>query len=452
MSRNRPMTLGLFLNHTGHHVASWRHPRAQIDANVNIEHYLDVARMAEAATFDFMFFADTMGTRNADPEALSRSAQYTAYFEPLTLLSALSVATANIGLISTATTSFYEPYHIARLFASLDHLSHGRAGWNIVTSSMDAEAQNFGQAQLDAKVNRYSRAREFVDVCKGLWDSWDEDAFIRDRDLGRYFDPAKVHLLNHAGEHFKVRGPLNVPRPPQGYPVLVQAGSSDDGRDFAASIAEIAFMSELVFERALAFTQDVKARMAKFGRNPAHLHVLPGVNVTIGRTDEEAQEKLDYMNSLIHPVVGREILSTILGGTDLKPYDLDQPLPHDLPDHEGLHMGTAQSVLALARRENLTIRQLYMRVAGSRGKLMLTGSPKTVVDEMERWFEAGAVDGFIIQSSYLPGELEDFIALCVPELKRRGLMRQAYAGGTLRENLGLPHPPSRYAPASAMPA
>ena len=232
------MTVGLFLNHTGHHVASWLHPDAQADANVNLDHYIEVACLAESAKFDFIFFADTMATRQADIRAVSRSAQFTAYFEPLTLLSALAAVTRNIGLIATATTSFYEPYHVARLFASLDHLSHGRAGWNIVTSSMDNEARNFGQTSLPPKAQRYRRAREFVEVVKGLWDSWDGDAFVRDRAAGVYFDPGKMHVLDHQGEHFTVRGPLNVPRTPQGHPVLVQAGSSDDGRDFAASVAE----------------------------------------------------------------------------------------------------------------------------------------------------------------------------------------------------------------------
>ena len=444
MPRKGPMTLGLFLNHTGHHVASWRHPGAQADANINIAHYLEIAKAAEAAKFDFMFFADSVAMRQADMQALSRSAQYTAYFEPITLLSAMSVVTKHIGLISTATTSYYEPFQIARLFASLDHLSGGRAGWNIVTSSMKAEAQNFGRDEHFGHAERYKRAWEFMEVVKGLWDSWDDDAFMRDKTSGQYFNSDKVHYLNHIGDHFKVRGPLNVPRPIQGYPVLVQAGSSEDGRDFAASTAEIAFTSELTFESARAYADDVRARMEKAGRNPRNLRILPGVAITVGRTDEEANEKFEYLQSLVDPIVGREILSTVLGFFDLSGYDLDGPLP-EIPESDATKSGTTKNVIAMARRENLTIRQLYLRISSSRGKMVMNGSPKTVADQLEAWYEGGAVDGFNIQPPYLPGGLDEIVELLVPELKKRGLMRTEYAGTTLRENLGLPRPASRYA-------
>jgi FMN-dependent oxidoreductase (nitrilotriacetate monooxygenase family) len=441
--RDDPMTIGLFINNTGHHVASWRHPDAAADANINLDHYIEITKLAESAKFEFIFVADSMATRSAPIEALSRSAQYTAYFEPLTLMAALGAVTTHIGLISTATTSFYEPYHLARLFASIDHISHGRAGWNIVTSSMGAEAQNFGIDSLPPKAERYVRAHEFVDVVKGLWDSWDDDAFIRDKPSGVYFKPEGMHRLDHVGKRFAVRGPLNVPRPPQGHPVLVQAGTSADGRDFAAAVAEVVFTSELTLEASAAYSVDVRARMDRFGRDSSRLRVLPGISVVVGRTDEEAHEKNESLQRLIDPVVGREILSTVLGGFDLSGYDMDKPLP-ELPETEGLTMGTARNVIEMGRRENLTIREMYLRVAGGRGKMVLVGSPKTIADEMERWYQANAVDGFIIQPPHLPGSLYDFVELMVPELTRRGLMRTEYAGPTLRENLGLPRPLSRY--------
>lgn len=439
----REMVLGVFFQYTGHHVASWLHPQSQIDAGVNFRHFVDLAKAAEAAKFHFLFFADWVGVRDADMDALSRSAQYTAHFEPLTLLGGLAAVTEKIGLVCTASTSYNEPYHVARKFASLDHMSGGRAAWNIVTSAMKSEALNFGRDEHFSHDERYERAREFVEVVKGLWDSWDDDAFVRDRKTGIYFDPERMHYLQHEGKHFKVRGPLNCPRPPQGHPVFVQAGSSDDGRDFAASIAEIVFVAPPDLQAAQAFYKDIKARMAKFGREPDQMKVTPGINPIVGETEEQAQEKYDELQNLIDPVVGREILSTVLGFVDLKGYDVDGPLP-DLPESQTSAQGTRKMMVELARRENLTIRDLYLRVAGARGKLTIKGSPKTIADQLEEWFVEGGCDGFIVLPAVLPGTMNDFIRLVVPELRRRGLFQSEYRGNSLREYLGLKRPESRY--------
>ncbi len=440
----KQMKLAAYFNPTGHHVASWRHPRAQADAHVSIEHYVDAARKAEAAKFDMIFLADANASRNAHVDAISRSVQFIAHFEPLTLLSALAMATSRIGLTATASTTYQEPYHLARKFASLDHISHGRAGWNLVTSTQPAEAANFGRDGVPAHKARYSRAREFAQTVQGLWDSWDDDAFVRDVQAGLYFDPAKRHELNHVGEHVRVRGPLNVARPPQGYPVMVQAGASDEGRELAAEFAEAIFSPHLNIPDAKAYYDDVKSRMGAYGRERDHLKILPGLSVVVAESDDKAAEDFNLLQSLIHPMVGREILSTMLGGMDLSPYPLDEPLPDPLPPTNG-SKGHYESIVAMARRENLTIRQLGARCAGARGKNAIHGGPKKVADYMEEWFVAGACDGFCVMPPYMPGQHDDFCRLVVPELQKRGIFRTEYEGATLRENLGLPRPKSRYA-------
>ena len=440
--RDGQMVLGVFFNHTGHHVASWRHPGADADAGVNFKHYVRLAQTAEKAKFHFLFFADWLAVRDASDLTLSRSAQYTAHFEPLTLLGGLAAVTEQIGLVCTGTTSYNEPFHIARKMASLDHMSGGRAAWNVVTSSFKAEAFNFGREAHYDHEDRYERAHEFVEVVKGLWDSWDDDAFPRDKESGLYLDPTKLHRLNHEGKHLRVRGPLNVPRPPQGHPVIVQAGASETGRELAAATAEVVFTSPHDIPAGKAFYDDVKGRMAKYGRHPDELKILPGLSATVAETDEEAEEKFEYLQSLIHPEVGREILSLVLEGADLSGYDLDGPLPKITPEPVG---GTPRGVIALAAKENLTMRQLYMRLAGARGKRSTKGSVKRVADEMEEWFRAGACDGFILQPAYLPGSLDEACTLLVPELQKRGLFQTEYKGATLRDHLGLARPKSRYA-------
>lgn len=442
------MRLGAYFNPTGHHVASWRHPRAQKDAHINIKHMVEICQTAERAKFDMVFLADSAATRKADIEALSRSIQFIANFEPITLLSALAMATERIGLIATASTSYNEPYHVARKFASLDRISGGRAGWNVVTSGSMVEALNFNRTAPFPHADRYKRAHEFVDVVTGLWDSWDDDAFVRDAESGIYFDREKMHVLNHKGQHYQVLGPLNVPRPPQGWPVIVQAGASDDGIGLAARYAEAIFSPHLTIEAAKPYYDKLKSQMVQHGRDPEHCKVLPGLSIFVAETEEEAQRDYELTQSLIHPVVAREILATMLGEMDLTKYPIDKPLPDVLPPTNG-SKGHYDSILELARRENLSILELGKRVAGARGKNVFVGDPKQVADYMEEWFVKRACDGFNVMPPYIPGSLDDFCRLVVPELQRRGLFRTEYEGTTLRENLGLPRPVSRYASGSA---
>ncbi len=443
--RGEHMKLGAFFHPTGNHVAAWLHPEAQIDAGTNFRHYAQITQTAERGKFDLMFVADAVAVRDGKLAALSRWPQYMAYFDPLTLLPALAAVTTHIGLCATATTSYNEPYHIARKFASLDHISGGRAGWNIVTSSNISEAYNFGREQHYEHGERYDRAVEFVEVVQGLWDSWDDDAFVRDRASGRYFDPAKLHVLNHKGQHFSVRGPLNVARAPQGHPVLFQAGSSDVGREVAARFAEGVFTPQHGLGDAQEFYRDLKGRMARYGRPSEALKIMPGLNVIVGCTVEEAQEKQRFLQSKIHPDVGLELLSNAVGGFDLSEYDIDGPLP-EIPDGYGVlsSQTSMRNVIRWAREEELTIRQLYERFAGARGQRTLIGSPANIADDMEKWFRGYGVDGFLVHPPYLPGGLDDFVDLVIPELQSRGLFRTEYEGATLRENMGLTRPPSRY--------
>ena len=346
----KQMSLAAYFNPTGHHVASWRHPRAQKDANVSIQHYVEMAQAAERAKFDMLFLADGSAVREAHIDAISRSVQFVAHFEPITLLSALAMVTKHIGLTATVNTTYEEPYNLARKFASLDILSGGRAAWNLVTSSSKGDIGNFGRDRALNHQERYGRAREFVQVVRGLWDSWDDDAFVRDVEAGLYFHPESMHYLNHSGQHFKSRGPLNVPRPVQGYPVQVQAGASDEGRDLAAEFAEAIFSPHLNIPEAKAYYDDVKGRMqAKFNRDPEHLKILPGLSVVVAESDDKAAEDFELLQSLIHPIVGREILATMLGNMDLSPYPLDEPLPDPLPPTNG-SKGHYDSILSMARR------------------------------------------------------------------------------------------------------
>lgn len=432
----KQLKLGAFLYPTGHHVAAWRHPEAQADAGSNFAHYVELAQLAEAAKFDLIFMADGVGTRGTDIEALSRTAtRYVAQFEPITLLSALAAVTKTIGFVATASTSYNEPYHIARKFASLDHISAGRAGWNLVTSSSEHEAHNFGRDEHYAHAERYERAEEFADVVRGLWDTWEEDAFPRDKQSGIYFDPEKQHILNHKGRFFKVRGPLNVARAPQGHPVLVQAGSSEPGKELAARTAEVVFTAHQTIEDARAFFADLKGRLTRYGREADALKIMPGIFPVVGRTRAEAEEKFQRVQELIHPVVGLSLLSGMTGGIDLSAYPLDGPVP-DVPETNA-SKSRQRLLLDLARRENLTIRELYLRIAGARGHNQIVGTPSQIADEMEHWFTSEAADGFNVMPPHLPAGLCDFVDLVLPELRRRGLFRSEYEGRTLRENLGL---------------
>ncbi len=440
------MKLGAFFHPTGNHVAAWLHPDSQIDAGSNVRHYVEIAQIAEQAKFDLMFLADAVATRDGKLESLSRWPQYMAYFEPITLLSAVAMMTSRIGLVATATTSYNEPYNVARKYASLDHISGGRSGWNVVTSGNKTEAYNFGRDEHYEHGDRYDRASEFVDVVRGLWDSWDDDAFVRDRDTARYFIPEKLHYLRHKGEHFSVRGPLNVSRPPQGHPVLFQAGASGTSRDMAARIAEGMFSQLLTLETAQDFYRDVKGRMAAHGRTPDQMKIMPGLNPIVGRTVAEAEEKHAYLQSLIHPDVGLELLSNAVGGFDLGGYELDGPLPEavdaTLTPTSSVYF---RNVLRWAREEKLTIRQIYQRFAGARGQKTVIGTPDMIAYYMEEWFLNYGCDGFLVHPSHLPGGLRDFADMVIPVLQERGLFRTEYEGTTLRDSLGLARPASRYA-------
>ena len=444
------MRLGLFINPTGHHQAAWRHPESTADAAISLSHYIDIARRAEAAKLDAIFLADNQGMRSGPPEVLGRVAQYVAGLEPLTLLSALASVTSRIGLIATASTTYNYPYQIARKFASLDHLSGGRAGWNIVTSGTTMrEAENFGNAEHPEHDLRYERAAEFVEICKGLWDSWEDDAFVRDRESGIFSDMSKLHVLDHHGRFFDVRGPLNVPRPPQGYPVLVQAGSSTAGKSFAARYAEMMFVSPQALGRAQALYGEVKGDADRAGRDPRHIKLMPGLAVTLGRTEAEAQEKFEELQALLTLPVALNILSVRMGGIDLSPFPLDQPFPEDLGVLPATRSGM-ETMVERSRRENLSVRDLALQTAGSLAGLTVHGSVSQVADMMEEWFRGGACDGFNLQPAVFPATFDDIVTLLVPELQRRGLFRMDYEGRTLRENLGLPRPQNRYAGEAAV--
>ena len=445
--KKRRMRLGAFIQAHGHHVAAWRHPEVAEAADVNFPHMVEIARIAERGLFDMLFSADVVGAGQDDLEDLCMSS-FVTRFEPITLFSALATMTTHIGLVCTSTTTYDEPYHIARRFAGLDVISGGRSGWNLVTSMQPFEAQNFSRDAHMALGDRYKRAEEFADIVRGLWDSWDDDAFIRDKESGRFFDPDKLHILDHKGEFFRVRGPLNVARSPQGHPVMVQAGSSNDGKELAARTAEVIFTAHQTIEDAQAFYSDVKGRLARHGRKPEHVLNMPGIYAMVGRTEAEAREKYDKLQSLIHPRVGVKFLSRFLN-YDITQYPVDEPLPADLEQHIG---GSRPALLVkMARRDNLTIRQLYMRMAGARGHRQIFGTPAQIADELEAWFSGGAADGFNVMPPVLPGSLRDFVDLVIPELQRRGLFRRHYEGRTLRENLGLPYPRNQFARSSATP-
>jgi FMN-dependent oxidoreductase (nitrilotriacetate monooxygenase family) len=436
----RRMRLGAFMRPVTIHTAAWRYPGAYPDANFNFQHLKRFARTLERGKFDAFFMADHQAVLNMPLQALKRSGTVTS-FEPLTLLPALAVVTERLGLIATASTTYNEPYHVARRFASLDHLSGGRAGWNLVTSGNPHEAMNFGRDEHLEHDARYRRAREFFDVVTGLWDSWADDAFVRDVESGIYFDPGKLHTLNHEGEHFKVKGPLNVARPVQGWPVIVQAGASEAGRQIAAETAEAVFTGQTSIVEARKFYADVKDRMARLGRAPDHMKILPGVFVVVGDTVEAARAKKRHLDSLVHPDSGIASLSVALG-TDVSGFDLDGPLP-EIPESNASRSGR-QRLVDMAARDNLTVRELAQIVGGSYGALELVGTPQTIADAMEEWFATEACDGFNVMFPYVPEGLDDFVDRVIPELQRRGLFRTEYEGRTLRENLGLPRPENRF--------
>lgn len=445
--RHDTLRLGAFFYATGHHVAGWRHPSSEADGGLNLARYVGWAQRAEAAKFDLVFLEDGTGIRDTNLRSSERTAR-SAHFEPVTLLSALAAVTSRIGLVATTSTSFNEPYNVARRFASLDHLSGGRAGWNLVTSTTDAEAANFGNDRIARHTDRYERAEEFADVVLGLWNSWDDGAVVIDRESGQFSKPDGFRPLNHRGTHFEVRGPLNISRTPQGQPVLVQAGSSGPGKDLAARTAEIVFTANQTLAEAVEFYGDLKARLPRFGRTADDLKVMPGLFPVVGRSEAEARAKFEALQDLIDPVVGLALLERMVGSFDLSGFDPDGPVP-ELPEAEGAK-SRQQLMFDLARREGLTLRQLYLRIAGARGHSQIIGTPAQIADEMEERFRAHGADGFNIMPATLPGGLDDFIELVLPELRRRGLFRKAYEGTTLRAHLGT-RPPPGFGRAAAAP-
>jgi FMN-dependent oxidoreductase (nitrilotriacetate monooxygenase family) len=433
----RQLHLNLFINSRGHHEASWRHPNSTPRVMTDIRYYQELAQKAEAGLFDSIFLADQLALAD-DIASAART-----WLEPITALGALAVSTSHIGLIATASTTYTEPFNLARQFASLDHISGGRIGWNIVTSWMAAAARNFGGTGQVSHADRYDRGEEFMQVVRALWDSWADDAILDDRDGGRYGRPDQIRPINHEGAHYRVAGPLNVPRSPQGRPVLVQAGSSDTGRAFAARHAEAVFTAHMEKATAQEFYADLKARVVAAGRRADQALILPGLSPMIASTEAEAQRLTRELNELTDPEVGRKRLSARFGGHDFSHLPLDKPLrPEDFPKsdaHEAARSRT-EVIIGLVRREQPTLRQLLASLAGARGHFTFAGTPEQVADLMSEWFSDGAADGFNVMPPILPWMLDVFVAEVVPLLQRRGLFRTAYDGSTLRAHYGLDRP------------
>lgn len=433
------MHLASFMFGPGGHMGAWRLPDAICEVDMEIEHYVELAKICERGKMDALFFQDILAVPRSNDLARGDTygsiSRWATYLDPMTLLPALAMATDRIGLAATATATYNEPFHIARKLASIDHISGGRAGWNLVTSQNENEAQNFGFDQHVDHALRYERAGEFVDVVTGLWDSWDEGAIIRDKENGTYFDVNKLHILGHEGRFFKVRGPLNIDRAPQGWPVIFQAGASDPGRDLAARTADVVFTAQLSIASGKAFRDDVRSRTLKFGRSPDDVKILPGLKTVIGRTEEEAREKLAQMDALIPMDQALTQLMQNAGGIDLRQYPLDGPMP-DLPETNSAK-GRQAIIMKHVRENNLTLGEAARWFAGNAGHLSMVGTPVQIADEMEAWLKGGACDGFVVTWSHFPNPVTDFVDLVIPELQRRGIFRTEYEGKTLRENLGL---------------
>ncbi|HEX5361109.1 MAG TPA: LLM class flavin-dependent oxidoreductase [Fluviicoccus sp.] len=430
----RQLVLNVFFQRFGHHLAAWRHPSSTDNGRPDLDWWVRAAKLAEQAKFHTFFVADFIGRSGEINEQTGRSG-ISYQFEPFTLLSAIARETNNIGLVATVNTNYEHPYHVARRFASLDHISGGRAGWNVVSSFSEHTVKNFGIKEPREHAERYARAAEFVKLTKALWDTWDDDAFDHpDRAAGQFYDPAKSHPLNFKGEYYSSEGLLDLPRPIQGYPVFVQAGNSEVGREFAAREAEMTYCSATSLDVAQAYYADVKRRMAKYGRDEDQLKIAPGLSVVVAESDQEAQDKFNELQNLV------DLSNISFGGFDLSGYDLDGPLP-DLPYQAGENgRGRFQQQLDLARRENLTIRQLVLKFRVARGHVQAVGSVKTVADIIEQWFTERGADAFNVIPPYLPQGFEDFVRLVVPELQRRGLFRTEYEGRTFRDSLGLHRP------------
>ena len=440
-STTRRLHLNLFIHGRGHHEAAWRHPAASPLQLTDIRYYTDLARKAEAGLFDSVFLADTL----AVGDDVSRAPR--TWLEPITTLAALAGATSRIGLIATCSTTYTEPFNLARQFASLDHISGGRVGWNIVTTWLATASGNYGGGGPLVHADRYERAEEYMRVVTGLWDSWSDDAVLDDRASGQYARAGGIRALRHTGAHHQVAGPLNVPRCPQGRPVFVQAGSSDTGRRFAAQHAEAVFTAQMEKATARDFYADLKALAGRAGRGPEQVLILPGLSPVIGSTEAKAQRLARELNDLSDPEVGRKRLSGRFGGHDFSHLELDQPLtPEDFPDPGTVEAARSRTevIIGLVRREKPTLRQLLGYMAGARGHFVTAGTPEQVADLIEDWFRDGAADGFNLMPPVLPSMLEAFTAEVVPLLQRRGLFRTAYDGDTLRTHYGLQRPELRF--------
>ncbi|WP_054811367.1 LLM class flavin-dependent oxidoreductase [Nocardia arizonensis] len=446
MNEPRQLSLNAFIYPSGHHEAAWRHPQSQPHRIYDVRYYQEIGRTAEAAKLDAVFFADGPALRT---EVRHNAA---SGLEPITLLTAIATATTHLGLIATASTTYYEPYNLARLFSTLDHISGGRAGWNIVTTGTDLAAANFGLDRHPDHAERYARAREFVDAVVALWDSWEDDAIVLDRAAGVYADTDKIHPIDFAGEFLKVRGPFNAPRTPQGHPVLVQAGASNDGRAFAGQYAEAIFTAHQRLEDAQVFYADIKTKAREFGRDPDQVKILPGISPFIADTEQAAKRLEREFNELTVPEYGLKQLEGI-ANTSLRHLPLDEPIPLELFSDAGDVVDNARSrrqvVAGIVRRERPTVRGLLHRLAGARGHRVFAGTSEQVADTIEEWFRNGAADGFNVMPPYYPGGLEVFAETVVPILQRRGIFRTEYTGTTLRDHFGLTRPASRFAPRPA---
>ncbi|SEQ23788.1 FMN-dependent oxidoreductase, nitrilotriacetate monooxygenase family [Pseudomonas sp. NFPP19] len=439
--RGGQMGLGAFLSGSGAHGGSWRHPQADADASLNFQRYRHYAQTLERGCFDALFLNDNVAVGDLDPRVLARSS-YSLRWDPLTLLPALAVVTRHIGLIATASTSYNEPYNLARKFASLDHLSEGRAGWNLVTGLVGGE--NFNHPEPLSHAERYARAEEFFSVASGLWDSWADDAFPRDKASGQWLRPERMHLLQYRGRHFQVQGPLNAPRPLQGWPVIAQAGSSGPGCELAARCAELVFTAQTDLQQAKAFYRELKERLPAYGRHAGQLKIFPGIAPTVGRTLNEAEEKYQQLQELQDPQAQLKALSYLLDlGIDLShlPLHAQVPLLDAAPTER--HKSRRHLVQELIRRERPSLAQLLRSLSAS-GHKVLVGTPGQIVDELATWYQEYAADGFNVLFTHLPGAIDDFVQLITPELQRRGLFRQRYTGRSLREHLGLSRVENRF--------
>jgi N-acetyl-S-(2-succino)cysteine monooxygenase len=430
-NKKSKMHLAVFAIGTGHHVSGWRMPEAKAGA-LDFQFFRQMAETAERGKFDMFFLADALSA------ATSQHPSYIVRFEPLTLLSALSTVTSRIGLAATAISTYTEPFNLARYFASLDYLSGGRAAWNVVTGAFPEAADNFGKTPHPDHSTRYAMADEFLSVVKGLWDSWEDGALLANKETGQYLDTSKLHVLDHEGEYYRVKGPLNMARPPQGHPIIIQAGASDTGRDFAARVAEVVFAVQQDLETAKAFRADMRTRAEKFGRDAGSLKLLPGVSPIVADTEEEAKAIVEKLGQFADPVTALRVLSERIGH-DLSGFSLDEPAPTFPPSAK--MQGHSVNLARMAKEYNMTLRQLRDYAMAAQGHRLIWGTPARIADELQTWFEGGAADGFVIMPAYFPGALDAFVDRVVPILQKRGIFREDYESTTLRGHLGLPRPP-----------